>query len=76
MVAATAVPLRRTEPDAALDDLAPVARSFADSHIVGLGESSHGVTEELTVKHRVQRLLVEQLGFRSSRGKTTGPRAE
>jgi erythromycin esterase-like protein len=58
-------PLRGVEPDAALDDLAPVGRALADARIVGLGESTHGVAEELTVKHRLLRLLVEQLGFRS-----------
>jgi erythromycin esterase len=33
--------------------------------IVGLGESTHGAHEQFTLKHRIVRLLVEQLGFRS-----------
>jgi erythromycin esterase len=33
--------------------------------IVGLGESTHGSHEQFTLKHRIVRLLVEQMGFRS-----------
>ena len=33
--------------------------------VVGLGESAHGAAEELTLKHRTLRLLVEDMGFRS-----------
>ncbi len=32
---------------------------------MGLGESTHGVAEQISLKHRVLRLLVERLGFRS-----------
>jgi erythromycin esterase-like protein len=60
-----AIPLRTTDPGAALDDLEPLRRSIGDSQIVGLGESTHGAAEELRLKHRTMRLLVEQLGFRS-----------
>ncbi len=60
-----ATPLAHVDPAAPLDDLAPLRRSIGDARIVGLGESVHGAAEELKLKHRVTRLLVEQLGFRS-----------
>jgi erythromycin esterase len=36
-----------------------------DAAIVGLGESTHGAHEQFTVKQRIVRMLVEELGFRS-----------
>lgn len=60
-----AVTLDRVDVAAPLDDLVPVGRSIGDAQIVGLGESTHGAAEELTLKHRILRLLVEELGFRS-----------
>lgn len=60
-----AVPLDTVDPAAPLDDLAPVRRSVGAAKIVGLGESTHGAAEEITLKHRTLRLLVEQMGFRS-----------
>ena len=33
--------------------------------VVGLGESVHGTAQETTLKFRVLRLLVQQMGFRS-----------
>jgi erythromycin esterase len=64
-VTATAVPLGTGDPRAPLDDLAPLRAAIGDAEVVGLGESVHGVAEELTLKHRALRVLVEQLGFRS-----------
>jgi len=59
------VPLDGVDPGEPLDDLAPLRKSIGGAQIVGLGESVHGVAEELRLKHRVLRVLVEQLGFRS-----------
>src|SRR5262245_1416104 len=59
------VPLTSTNPAAPLDDLRPLRRSIGAAQLVGLGESVHGAAEELALKHRVLRLLVEELGFRS-----------
>jgi erythromycin esterase-like protein len=63
----------RSEPAAAGDRLDQAQRgpararrrSIGDAEIVGLGQSTHGAAEELTLKHRALRLLVERLGFRS-----------
>jgi erythromycin esterase-like protein len=64
-VAATAIPLRGVDPQTDGSDLAPLAAAIGDAQVVGLGEAVHGVAEELTVKHRLLRLLVERAGFRS-----------
>lgn len=61
----TAVPLVTADPSAPLDDLAPLRDAVGDAEVVGLGESVHGAADELTLKHRALRVLVEQLGFRS-----------
>jgi erythromycin esterase-like protein len=60
-----AVPLRTVDPDAPLDDLAPLQRSIGGASIVGLGESIHGAAQETALKARTLRLLVERMGFRS-----------
>lgn len=60
-----ATALTTVDPTAPLTDLAPLRRSVGTASIVGLGESVHGTAEELTLKHRTLRLLVERLGFRS-----------
>jgi erythromycin esterase-like protein len=60
-----AAPLTTVDPAASLGDLAPLRRAAGDAVIVGLGESAHGAAEAITLKHRVLRLLVERMGFRS-----------
>jgi erythromycin esterase len=60
-----ALRLASIDPSDPLDDLTPLRRSIGDAEIVGLGESIHGAAEEIALKHRTLRLLVEQLGFRS-----------
>lgn len=60
-----AAPINTVAPAAPLDDLGPLRKSIGDAEIVGLGESVHGAAEEITLKHRTLRLLVERMGFRS-----------
>ncbi|MGW4844341.1 erythromycin esterase family protein [Nocardia brasiliensis] len=60
-----AVPLDHVDPAGPADDLGYLRRSIGDAQIVGLGESAHGAAQELGLKHRTVRVLVEQLGFRS-----------
>ncbi len=57
--------LATVDPAESLADLAPLRRSIGDATVVGLGESIHGAAEQVTLKHRTLRMLVEQLGFRS-----------
>ncbi|WP_300542133.1 erythromycin esterase family protein [Maricaulis sp.] len=51
------------EPDAPLDDLAPLRDALGAAGIVGLGENSHGARALFRLKHRLLRLLVEDEGF-------------
>ena len=64
-IAATAAPVDGTDPLGPLDDLAPLRDAIGDARIVGLGESVHGASELLRLKHGALRVLVEQAGFRS-----------
>lgn len=57
-------PLETTDPDGDLADLRPLVDELSDAKIVGLGESTHGTSEFSQLKHRVFRLLVEELEFR------------
>ena len=60
-----AVPLVTVDPNPAPDDFLALRPSIGDARIVGLGESVHGASELLTLKHRMLRFLVERMGFRS-----------
>jgi erythromycin esterase len=60
-----AKPLDTIEPNAPLADLRPLRPMVDDAVVVGLGESTHGAHQQFALKHRVVRLLVQQLGFRS-----------
>ncbi len=60
-----ALPLSTVDPAAPLGDLRPLRRSVGDAEIVGLGESTHGAAQEIDLKLRTLRLLVERMGFRS-----------
>jgi erythromycin esterase-like protein len=64
-VAATATAVTSTDPAGPIDDVAPLRDAIGDAEVVGLGESVHGAAEELGLKHRALRVLVEQDGFRS-----------
>jgi erythromycin esterase-like protein len=57
--------LDTVDPTGPLSDLRPLRRSVDDAFVVGLGESAHGAAEETQLKHRVLRLLVERMGFRT-----------
>ena len=57
--------LNTTDAAAPLNDFMPLRDSARDVTIAGLGESVHGAAEELTLKHRALRFLVEEMGFRS-----------
>jgi len=61
----TAIPLTIVDPAAPLDDFADLRPTIGHAEIVGLGESVHGASELLSLKHRTLRFLVEEMGFRS-----------
>ena len=60
-----ATALDTVDPTGPLTDLRALRRSVDDAFVVGLGESVHGAVEETELKHRVLRLLVERMGFRT-----------
>lgn len=62
-LAAHAIPLTTTDPEADLDDLAALAALFGDARVVSLGEATHGTREFSLLKHRLIRYLVEVHGF-------------
>ncbi len=57
--------LASLDADAPFDDLQPLRAAAATAEIVGLGESTHGAHEQFALKHRMVRLLVSELGFRT-----------
>ena len=59
-----ATSLVTADPAEPLTDLAPLRQIVSDADVVGLGESTHGAHEQFALKHRIVRLLVEELGFR------------
>ncbi len=64
-VSRTAVRLPRVDAEGAVDDLHALRGIAGGAWVVGLGEPSHGAHEQLTLRHRVARFLVEQMGFRT-----------
>ena len=58
-----AVKIATTDPSQPLDDLAPLTALIGNAHVVGLGEGTHGTHEFFTLKHRMVKHLVTQMGF-------------
>jgi erythromycin esterase len=58
-------PLATADPRAPVADLRPLVGVVGDAAVVGLGGSTRGARELSLVKHRLLRLLVEDLGFRT-----------
>jgi erythromycin esterase len=57
--------LTTLDPRAPLTDLLPLADIVRDAKVVALGASTRQAHELSAVSHRILRLLVEELGFRS-----------
>jgi erythromycin esterase len=57
--------LTTLDPQAPLADLLPLADIVRDAKVVALGASTRQAHELSAVSHRILRLLVEELGFRS-----------
>lgn len=56
--------LRTVVPDPDVRDLEPFRLAVGARRVVALGEATHGTSEFFTMKHRLVRLLVEEMGFR------------
>jgi len=59
------LPLSTADPTESLKDIAPLAEMVGDALVVGIGPSTYGGHEQFTQTHRVIRVLVEKLGFRT-----------
>lgn len=60
---AEAIELKTDDPNASYEDLEALREIVGDARIVLLGEQTHGTHEFFTMRHRVIRFLVEELGF-------------
>ncbi len=58
-----ALSLATSDPDADFADLQPLKAIIGDARIVALGEQTHGTHEFATMKHRLVRFLVREMGF-------------
>jgi erythromycin esterase len=58
-----AVALSGLDPDAALDELEPLADAIGDARVVAIGESAHFVREFTLARERITRFLAERCGF-------------
>ncbi|MFN7186673.1 MAG: erythromycin esterase family protein [Cyclobacteriaceae bacterium] len=58
------LPINSTRPTPNTDDLVPLAPFLSDKSIVALGESTHGTSEFVTLRHRMIQHMVQQLNFR------------
>lgn len=59
-----AYPLTTTDPQESLADLEFLKNLLIDRPVIGLGEATHGTKEFFTMKHRMVRYLVEEMGYR------------
>lgn len=64
-IAEHAHPVRTTDPELPLTELAPIGDAIQDAVVVGLGETVRAGSEAIHMAHRVIRYLVEEKGFRA-----------
>jgi erythromycin esterase len=57
------LPFDTDDPAAPSADLLPVKAMVGSARVVALGEGTHGSAEFFRMKHRLLRLLVEEMGF-------------
>ncbi|EPY06883.1 erythromycin esterase [Paenibacillus alvei TS-15] len=56
-------PLKTIDPTQSFADLKPLKKMIGDAHYVGLGEETHGSSELFTMKFRLVKYLVTEMGF-------------
>ncbi|MEH7219521.1 erythromycin esterase family protein [Bacillus toyonensis] len=56
-------PLKTTEPSKPFEDLKPLKKMIGGAQYVGLGENTHGSSEIFTMKFRLVKYLVTEMGF-------------
>ncbi|PGE56541.1 erythromycin esterase [Bacillus wiedmannii] len=58
-----AYPLKTIEPSKSFEDLKPLKKMIGSAQYVGLGENTHGSSEIFTMKFRLVKYLVTEMGF-------------
>ena len=58
-----AYPLKTIEPSKKFEDLKPLKKMIGSAQYVGLGENTHGSSEIFTMKFRLVKYLVTEMGF-------------
>lgn len=56
-------PLKTIEPSKPFEDLKPLKKMIGNAQYVGLGENTHGSSEIFTMKFRLVKYLVTEMGF-------------
>lgn len=56
-------PLKTIEPSKPFEDLKPLKKIIGSAQYVGLGENTHGSSEIFTMKFRLVKYLVTEMGF-------------
>jgi erythromycin esterase len=59
----SSIPLKTVEPESSFEDMTRLKKVIGKSHIVAIGEATHGTREFFKLKHRIFEFLVEQMGF-------------
>jgi erythromycin esterase len=58
-----AVPINSADPDVSEPNLSVLQATIGDARIVGMGEATHGTAEFWTIRQKLTRYLVEEMGF-------------
>jgi len=62
-ITGNAIPLRTVVAGNGFKDLQPLKKLIGSSHLVALGEATHGTREFFQLKHRMLEFLVNEMGF-------------
>lgn len=58
-----AIPIKSVKAETGLEDLQPLKQLLANKRVVAMGESTHGTSEFLQMRHRLFEFLVKEMGF-------------
>lgn len=58
-----AVPINNADPDVSEPNLAVLRATIGNARIVGMGEATHGTAEFWTMRQKLSKYLVEEMGF-------------
>lgn len=58
-----AVPINNADPDVPEPNLSVLQETIGDARIVGMGEATHGTAEFWTIRQKLSKYLVEEMGF-------------